>query len=201
MAFSVRVLCKTVKIDVYGVENLNKLKSNYVLAFWHGTMLIPWYVNRNKGLAAMVSSSSDGDLLARTLQKWNYKVARGSSHKGGKEALDTLLDYASNGNTVAITPDGPKGPPKKMKAGAVVISKKTGIPLILLGVYNNKKIKLKSWDNFEIPKPFSKAVIYYSKPFFYDEDLTYEETGIKIREAEEELNKLQSKAEDICTKS
>lgn len=197
LAFVIRVLCKTVRIKIYGSENINNLKSNYVLAFWHGTMLLPWYVNRNKNLAAIVSSSSDGELLAHALTKWNYKVARGSSHKGGKEALETLIEFAKADYSVAITPDGPTGPPKVMKAGAVITAKKARIPQVLLGVHIDRKFMLQSWDSFEIPKPFSKAVIYFSKPIFFDENLTYEETDIKIRETGNLLNKLQSKAREL----
>jgi hypothetical protein len=197
LALIVRVLCKSVRIKTYGSENLNKVKSNYVLAFWHGTMLLPWYVNRNKNIAAIVSSSSDGELLARALTKWNYRVARGSSHKGGREALDTLINYAEENYSVTITPDGPTGPPKVMKAGAVITAKKTGIPLILLGVYINNKFVLKSWDSFEIPKPFSKAVVVYSEPLYFEKSLTYEETDIKIREAGNLLNDLQLKAKEL----
>jgi lysophospholipid acyltransferase (LPLAT)-like uncharacterized protein len=82
-----------------------------------------------------------------------------------------------------------------MKAGAVIISKKSEVPLILVGVFYKRKIMLKSWDKFEIPWFFSKAVICYSDPIMIDQKLTYEETDAKIHEIGHELNDLHLKAE------
>jgi lysophospholipid acyltransferase (LPLAT)-like uncharacterized protein len=194
----INVLCKTVTIERINpdyIEKLEKENSNYVLAFWHGTMLIPWYVNRNKKFAALVSKSKDGSLLANTLIKWGYQVERGSSHKGGKEALNTLLENARNNYSVAITPDGPTGPAKEMKAGAVITAQRAGIPLVLCGVANKRKYIFNSWDKFEVPKFFSKSVISYSKPIYIEKKLTREETSEIISYCNKLLNQLQKDAE------
>lgn len=194
----INVLCKTLKFE-YGnksvVDKLFAENQNLVIAFWHGTMLVPWFINHNKNFGALVSNSKDGDLLAKVLSKWNYKVARGSSHSGGKEALTTLLNFADKNYSVAITPDGPTGPPHKMKAGAVITAKKAGIPLILIGINYSKKYVLNSWDKFQIPKPFSKISVVYSDPIFVNKNLSYDETSNIILECETELKNLQSKAE------
>jgi len=195
---AVNVLCKTLKFEYENKSVIDKLfdeNKNFVIAFWHGTMLVPWFINRNKNFGALVSNSKDGDLLAKLLSKWNYKVARGSSHSGGKEALATLLNFTDKNYSVAITPDGPTGPPHKMKAGAVVTAKKTGTPLVLLGINYTKKYILNSWDKFQIPKPFSKIYVIYSRPIFIDKNLSYDETSGIILKCEAELNNLQSKAE------
>lgn len=194
----VGVLCKTVKIEIINFDNTSKLlskKKNFVLAFWHGTMLVPWYLHRNKNFAALVSKSKDGSLLANSLVKWGYKVERGSSHKGGKEALSTLLVNAEHNYSIAITPDGPTGPPRVMKAGAVITAQRSGIPLVLCGVAYSKKHIFKSWDSFEIPKPFSKVTIKYSQPILVNTNLDRDRTSKIIAECNTLLNQLQNDAE------
>lgn len=199
--FAVNVLCKSLRIKFENSEAVQKLideKKNFVVAFWHGSMLLGWFLHRNKNFAALVSKSKDGDLLSNVLTKWKFEVARGSSHIGGKDALEILLKQASEGFSIAITPDGPTGPIYKMKAGAVITAKKAKIPLFLLGLANRKKRKLKSWDGFEVPKFFSKSVAVYSDPVFINPELGYDETSKKIDECERLLNNLQKKAEELC---
>ena len=194
---AINFLCKTLKIEKINqqvVDKLNEQNQNYVLAFWHSTMLLPWYVHRNQNFAALTSLSKDGDLLARQLKSWNYKVVRGSSSKGGDVALGIMVDLAKNKYSVAITPDGPRGPVRKFKAGAVITAKRSGIPLVLAGVGFKKKRKLKSWDSFEVPKFFSKAKIVYSEPIFVNSELSYEETSEIIKKCEQILNELQDSA-------
>ena len=135
--------------------------------------------------------------LAKILKKWEYKVVRGSSSTGGDVALGIMVDYAKNKHSVAITPDGPRGPRQKFKAGAAVTAKKAGIPLILAGVGFKKKKSLSNWDKFEIPFFFTTAKIFYSEPIYVDGNLTYEETSAIISKCDAELNKLQQQAQDF----
>lgn len=196
--FAVTVLCKTLRISLVNsnvVDNLEKANKNYVLAFWHGTMLLPWYLNRNRNFAALISKSKDGELLSKLLKHWNYNVIRGSSSVGGDVALGIMVDFAKNKSSIAITPDGPRGPAFKLKAGAVITAKKSGLPIVLVGVgYKNKKI-LKSWDAFQVPFFFSKAKAVFSEPIYVDKGLSYDETSLVIKHCEEELQKLQREAE------
>jgi len=192
------IVCRTLKIRIQYGETINKFYSenkNFVLAFWHGTMLVPWYVHRNKNFAAIVSKSKDGKLLERVLTPMNYTIVRGSSHTGGSVALGILVDYAKNEKSIAITPDGPKGPPRKLKAGAVITAKRSKIPLVLLGVGYKNKIELNSWDKFQVPKLFSKVNLIYSDPVYIDKELSYDETSKVILECEHKLNSLQKEAE------
>ncbi len=193
----VNVLCGTLRIE-YGnkeaVEEFERTGGHYVAAFWHGTMILPWYLFRKKGTVALISKSKDGDLLARLLKHWDYNVVRGSSSEGGDVALGIMVDYAKNESSIAVTPDGPRGPARKLKAGAVITSKKSGLPLTLVGIGFQKKRKLKSWDNFEIPLPFSKAKVIYSEPITVRKDLSYEETSQIIADCELKLNEIQDEA-------
>ena len=195
---SLDVLCKTLRVSSKNkkcIDDLRKQKQNYVLAFWHGTMLLPWFLHRDDGFAALTSKSKDGDLLAKQLKHWKYKVVRGSSSKGGDVALGIMVDHAKNGYSIAITPDGPRGPEHKFKAGAVITAKKSGIPVVLMGVGIKSKKKLKSWDKFQIPNPFTKVKVIYSDPVYVDSRLSYDEGSKVIEECEKKLIELQKKAE------
>ena len=193
-------LCRSLKIVRHNyevIETLNNNSQNYVLAFWHGTMLLPWYLNRSQNFAALTSKSKDGDLLAKILKKWKYKVIRGSSSTGGDIALEIMVDYAKNKYSIAITPDGPRGPRQKFKAGAVVTAKKAGIPLVLVGVGIKRKKFLGNWDKFEIPYFFTTSKVIYSEPVYIGHNFTFEETSVVISRCDEELNKLQQQAQDF----
>ena len=195
---SLDALCVTLKIKYKNkkvIDDLKKKNQNYVLAFWHGTMIIPWYIHRNSGFAALTSKSKDGDLLAKQLKHWKYEVVRGSSSKGGEVALEIMVDHAKNEYSIAITPDGPRGPEYKFKAGAVVTAKKSKVPVILMGVGVKSKKILHSWDKFQVPNPFSNIKVIYSDPIYIDENLNYDETSKIIIECEQKLNELQSEAE------
>jgi lysophospholipid acyltransferase (LPLAT)-like uncharacterized protein len=196
----ITALCKSLKVIKINDEAIKKLDNenkNYILAFWHGTMLLPWYLHGNPKCAALISKSKDGDLLAKILKHWNYNVVRGSSSTGGDIALAIMIDFAKNDYSVTITPDGPRGPVHKFKAGAVVTAKKSDVPLILAGVGLQKKKVLSNWDKFEVPHFFSKAKIIYSEPIFIEANLSYEETSNIIIDCENKLNELQREAQDF----
>jgi len=199
--YVVTALCKSLKIEKHNYEAIQKLNSknqNYVLAFWHGTMLLPWYLHGSPDVVALTSKSKDGDILAKILRKWKFNVVRGSSSTGGDVALDTMVDYAKNKSSIAITPDGPRGPRHQFKAGAVVIAKKATIPLILVGIGLKRKQLLSNWDKFEIPIFFTKAVAIYSEPVFVNSNLTYDEISELISDCEKKLNELQTQAQNYC---
>lgn len=190
-------VCKSLRAELINYQPLKeKLESNskVIVAFWHNTMLYPWYFFRNRNMMGLTSSSKDGEILARVLKKWGYQTARGSSHRGGKVALEIMVDYAKFEGGVCITPDGPTGPLHKFKPGGVVTAKKAGAPLFLVGVgYSNAK-KLKSWDRFEIPKPFSKVRLVFSDPYYIDKNAEYEFVSEMIMNCEDKLNRLQAEA-------
>jgi lysophospholipid acyltransferase (LPLAT)-like uncharacterized protein len=193
----INVLCKTVRITFVNKNILDTLENEgnkYVLAFWHGTMLLPWYIHRKKDFVALISKSKDGDILAKILKNWGYRVLRGSSSTGGKVALQIMIDFAKNNSSIAITPDGPRGPKNKMKPGAVITAKKGKLPLILAGVGCKRKKILKSWDKFEVPWFFTKAKVIYSQPIYLDINLNYAETSGMIKFCETKLNELQNEA-------
>ncbi|MDX9923142.1 MAG: lysophospholipid acyltransferase family protein [Ignavibacteriaceae bacterium] len=191
--FFINVLLLTIRIKIENSEipeNLINKNQNFTAVFWHGKMLIGWYLFRKFNSAALISPSKDGEILTNLLVNWNYVVVRGSSNDSGKDALKKMLDLADRKMNLIITPDGPKGPAEKMKAGAVVICKKKKLPLLLTGIRMEKKKILKSWDKFEVPIPFSSVTVTYSSPIWIEESLSYDETNEVILKAESQLKEM-----------
>ncbi len=126
------------------------------IAFWHGRMLPVWHRFRAHKGAALVSGSRDGELLAGYLrQGLGYReVIRGSSSRGGSEALAAMV-AALEHRSCLITPDGPRGPAREAKAGALVAAARAGRRVLAVGWNCRRAWRLRSWDGMEIPYPFS----------------------------------------------
>jgi lysophospholipid acyltransferase (LPLAT)-like uncharacterized protein len=161
-----------------------------VIAFWHGFMLPGWNIFKKHNPVGIVSQSKDGAILSALLEKWNFSLIRGSSHRGGKEVIKSALELAQN-NYILLTPDGPTGPTQEFKAGAAVIAKKANIPLYLCGIrIKSKKIFEKSWDKFELPLPFSSIEFNFSEPINIAADISREDLNAKLSDYQTELNRL-----------
>ncbi len=150
-------------------------------------MLVGWWLFKDKNFTALVSKSSDGEILSNILKKWNYKVVRGSSSKGGREALEEVILLVKKNNTVILTPDGPRGPANILKNGALLISNRCGVPIVPVKINYSSKISLKkSWDRFQVPIPFTKCNIYFGNNYSYEKYLDESELEVfKKRLAEE----------------
>lgn len=120
--------------------------------------------NRTPGLAAMVSASKDGALLAAILECFKVAPVRGSSSRRGPQALLELNTWAERGYDLAITPDGPRGPRYRVQEGVTSLAQVTGLPIVPCSWNLGWKIQLKSWDGFQIPLPFSRCEMIFEKP-------------------------------------
>ena len=193
--------CRSLKIRVVGrepVESLRQSGKNYVVAFWHGSMLMGWFLHRPAGaqrISALVSQSKDGEYLSSVLERWKYTMIRGSSHVGGKEAMQLMTDEVVSGSSLVITPDGPRGPRHEMKMGAVRIAQKTGVPLVLVGIAIKHKKMLRSWDAFEVPLPFSRVCAVYGEPVIVPAELQGESLYAFKCSLQQRLNELTHRAE------
>ena len=198
---AVWLLCITLRVKKYNsslFENYRKDHKQSVIAFWHGSMLVGWFLHRPRNggrVAALVSQSEDGEILSATLARWGYAMIRGSSHIGGKKAMQLMVDAITQGNSLCITPDGPTGPRHQMKMGAVRAAQRTHVPLFLVGIANSRKKILKSWDRFEIPLPFSKVSVWYGDPLMVPGDLQDESLDSFLTETQTQLAELNIKAE------
>ncbi len=165
-------------------------ESPAVIAFWHGEMLPCWKVFGKYSPRAVVSQSKDGEILTALLNKWGFEVLRGSSSKGGREVLEMMTENAKD-RFLLITPDGPRGPIYKFKAGAIIAAQRAEVPLVLCRAKIGAKfIFKKSWDKFQFPLPFSSIKICFSQKFYINNSLDRKETEDYILGIESELNSM-----------
>ena len=186
--FLFNLLGKTWRIQIKG--NLPEYPA--VIAFWHGEMMPLWqfFAKQKSQKHAIVSVSKDGELLAALLEKWSYSLIRGSSSKNGKEALAVAVEKAKD-SFIFITPDGPRGPAMEFKNGAAIIAFRSSVPLYTARVKcRNAKFFPKSWDNFMLPLPFAKIVIYFSDKNILPANLSNEEISQKIKEIQFNMNNM-----------
>jgi lysophospholipid acyltransferase (LPLAT)-like uncharacterized protein len=120
--------------------------------------------NQTPGMAAMVSASKDGALLAAILECFQVQPVRGSTSRRGPQALLELTGWSERGYDLAITPDGPRGPCYVVQDGIMSLAQLTGLPIMPVSYHLRWKIRAKSWDRFQIPLPFSRCEVGFGKP-------------------------------------
>ena len=156
----------TWRVTVHGREGLLQRSpeaSRVVLTLWHGQMLpILWAHRQPTGV--MISEHKDGEIIARIVGTFGFFGVRGSSSRGGTRALLEAVQVLKRGADMAITPDGPRGPRHSFAAGALVLAYRAGVPVVSLVAHVDRKWQLRSWDGFEIPKPFARVTIAYGDP-------------------------------------
>jgi len=139
-------------------------------------------------LAALVSASKDGALLAAVLGKFGVEQVRGSSSRRGPQALLELTTRGQMGYDLAVTPDGPKGPRYIAQAGVISLAQVTGYPIIAVTCNTRRKVCLKSWDGFQIPIPFSRCDMVLNKPLLVPREAGAARREELRRELEVSLN-------------
>jgi lysophospholipid acyltransferase (LPLAT)-like uncharacterized protein len=146
--------------------------------------------NNTPGLAAMVSASRDGGFLTGILECFKVQPVRGSSSRRGPQALLELTTWAERGYDLAITPDGPRGPCYVVQEGVMSLAQVTGLPIVPVSYNLGWKIRVKSWDRFQIPLPFSCCEMIYAKPIFVPRDASDEEREKLRKQLEETLKEI-----------
>jgi len=159
----------TARIQWEGIEHFQGLRSrkrNFIYAFWHQRQVFFTYTHRKAGFpAVLVSRSRDGELIARTMTLSNIDSIRGSSSRGASEAARRMLEVLAEGRDAGITPDGPKGPSRKVKPGVLYLAQRSGCPILPIANAVTRHLELRrSWDRFHIPLPFSRAAVVYGEP-------------------------------------
>jgi lysophospholipid acyltransferase (LPLAT)-like uncharacterized protein len=141
-------------------------KPPYVLALWHGRVIGSIMDNYDCGCVTMASRSSDGALAAGIVEQLGITAARGSSSRGGREALTEMEDMVRSGVPfAALTVDGPRGPWREVKPGVLALARRLSVPLIPITFSCRRTWVLRSWDRMVLPKPFSRVVVGYGDPF------------------------------------
>lgn len=143
-----------------------------IFTFWHGRIFPATYYFRNRGIVVMTSMNRDGEAIAQCIRRLGYGVARGSSSRGGFRALGQLVRDIRQGKDAGFTVDGPRGPRYVAKQGPILLGFKTGAAVFCFHVAVKHKIQLKSWDGFQIPLPFTRAVLLQAPPIWVPSDAT-----------------------------
>jgi len=177
-------------------EQVWKRRSFSAVTF-HGTMLFPLYYARRYHAVIMVSRSRDGDLIDRCLHRWGYDTARGSSSRGGKEALAEMIEIIKQKDwNSALAVDAPRGPARKAKIGVVILARETGQPVVPLVSWATRQIQFHSWDSMILPLPFSTIVMAFGKPFGVPKGLEQDDYETIRQDIEDELNRVTDQAEN-----
>jgi lysophospholipid acyltransferase (LPLAT)-like uncharacterized protein len=143
-----------------------------IWCFWHRCLLASACRFKGRHRATLlISSSFDGELIARTIHRIGFLTARGSSSRGGTIGLRELARAVESGSPAVFPADGPRGPRYQLKPGAIKLAQLTGRPACPFYVHPQSAWKLRSWDEFLIPRPFSRVAIGWSRPVFVGNDL------------------------------
>ena len=168
--YLLKILARTLRyqIDDRAGIVLKPVTENYIGALWHNRLLIfPIVLRRffpHRRGAALISASRDGDLLSDAIHRFNYDVVRGSSSKLGASALLQLSEVLTGGSDIVITPDGPRGPVYELGPGLIFLAQKTGARVLPMNLEYSSCWRVKSWDRFIVPKPFSKVRVIIGQP-------------------------------------
>ncbi|MBR9989961.1 MAG: lysophospholipid acyltransferase family protein [Gemmatimonadetes bacterium] len=137
-----------------------------IFALWHGRLLPLGFLHRGQDVVCLASRSADGEYITRILQHWGFSVVRGSSSSGGDTAFRDLVRVVRAGRSVAVTPDGPRGPRERLKPGVLQLAQLTGVPLVPLAAAASRSWWFVSWDRFLVPQPFARLHVAYGDPVF-----------------------------------
>ncbi|MBX3288904.1 MAG: lysophospholipid acyltransferase family protein [Acidobacteria bacterium] len=197
--WSIRIIGSTVRFDSEGLENFDNIRASGklpVYAFWHDRIIGSAYYFRHRKIVVLTSQSYDSEYTSRCIQRLGFGVVRGSSTRGGVQALVGMIRLMREGFEMAFTVDGPKGPRYEAKPGPVLLAKKSGNPMAPFLVEFEKSWKLKSWDKLQIPKPFTKGLVMASEPIPVPSDLDDVQLEEKQLELQKALDKLVARGEE-----
>jgi hypothetical protein len=197
----VRMYMTLVRIRVINEKEeeavLNHLVSGQkmIAAIWHQRIfIVVGYAKRFQGYkpSVMISQSRDGEMIADIYSRFHFRPVRGSSSRGGKEALAAMIsDLAQNQFAVHVL-DGPRGPRGVVKPGLIVMAQASGVPIFPFYITVDRAWVLKSWDRTLIPKPFSRVFVRWGSPVYVPEHL--DDTGFETirQEIEEHMKENQT---------
>ena len=161
------MLARTWRVRVVNgdyVRDLRRAGRPFIFALWHGQLLPLLWHHREEGVIILISEHRDGELVARAAESLGYGLIRGSSTRGAERALISLVRELQAGHEVAITPDGPRGPPATFAPGALVAAQRSDSFILPVAASADRAWRLRSWDRFMIPKPFARVTVAYGAP-------------------------------------
>ncbi len=196
---------KTLRFEVRGRENLDAIYESghrAIFTLWHNRIFAGTWFLRHRGIVVMTSQNFDGEYIARFIQMHGYGAARGSSSRGGLRALVEMAHCLRRGVDVAFTIDGPRGPRYQAKVGPVLLARKTGQAIFCLNLSCEKKWVLRgSWDQFQIPRPFSRVLVAKAPAIYVDANASEEDVQLKLAEMQRVLDQLREESDAYWVRS
>jgi len=189
-----KLLYKPNKWVVTGAEHYEKALAegkSVIITSWHGTLLTVFMNLAGKGFYGIAGNHyPDAEIISRIGSKLGWNILRGSSTDGGRQAYEGMIQVLRNGpNVVAITPDGPQGPPKIPKAGAIKADQKTGSVIVPVSGFSSRYWSFKNWDIFYVAKPFGTIQMEYGLPMTFSREEPFEACVQRLTEAMNQLEK------------
>lgn len=198
----VRLVYRTTRWTRRGDEALDRMVAEgvpIILCYWHGRLLMlapGWrYPDRTH---LLVSSHTDGDLIAAIVRRLGFGTVRGSSRRGGAAAFRQMLRLLAAGAMIGITPDGPGGPRMRAGSGAVVVARASGAALVPVAYATAGRHVASSWDRFLVPRPFTRGAYLVGTPLRIAPDAGKDEVEATRRRLEEALTGLTAEADRLC---
>jgi lysophospholipid acyltransferase (LPLAT)-like uncharacterized protein len=170
-AWVMRLLNLSIKRDIIGADQLRSIwerGEHVIISFWHDQLFLLVFGYPGKHAKLLISSSKDGELLARTMKYFDQDTVRGSSSRGGRAAFKKMLDLCRENVDIVLTPDGPRGPRHELKDGVVQLARMSGRPVMPMAFVCSRGHRFKSWDRFLFPYPFARGVYSFGDPIYFD---------------------------------
>jgi lysophospholipid acyltransferase (LPLAT)-like uncharacterized protein len=189
----IQSLFLTTGVERTGQENFlrfRRWRHPVIFVFWHGQLLPLLYHHRGEGAVVLVSEHADGEYVTRVMHRMGFGTVRGSSTRGATKGLRGLIRAARQGLDLALTPDGPSGPARSFKPGALLAAAITGLPIIPVAAGASATWQLRSWDGFLVPKPLSRIRLRYGAPHWVERTVGDEALASHARVLERTLNEL-----------
>lgn len=169
-----------------------------VLVTWHGRSFIPANVFKGRGFWAIISLSRDGEIQNHIFRRFGFRIIRGSTGRGGIRAALEAARRVAEGGILAFTPDGPRGPNRRVQPGALFIAQKAKCPIIPAGVAAYPRTLLPTWDQYMIPLPFARGVFIFGDPIEVPDNLDEQQFEQLRQRVEQAINALEQQAEQLA---
>jgi lysophospholipid acyltransferase (LPLAT)-like uncharacterized protein len=193
------LLARTWRVRYVNAEQLTearRARQPVIYAVWHGALLPALWSHRGRQISVLISQHRDGEIIARVAHFLGFRTVRGSTTRGASRALVGLVQELEAGFSVAITPDGPKGPNRNFAPGTLLVAQRSGCPIIPVGIHASRAWRLNSWDHFLLPMPFTRVTIAY-EPFLWAPDGSPRELAARVEPYREALDRAASRAEGV----
>jgi len=162
-----RLLRRTMRLEFREAERLDRARASdgsYILCFWHSRFVMMPYSYPGQHMVVLHSRHRDAQLLVQIMKRFGFAQAWGSSSAGGAVGMRQLLRYVRDGYDVGMTPDGPRGPRRRVQPGVVAVARLSGKPIVPLAFSARPARRLRSWDRTLLPYPFARGLFLYGEP-------------------------------------